>query len=863
ADLHGRLVQARELRAEWSARARDGKPPRVGSHHADARAASADTTDDLEALAATNPRTAGLAELPWAEAHRRLGVLAADERTLLTVPRLRELEASLSAAGLGALVEELRGRRPDTATAVATLDHAWHASLVDLWREEDPSYGAVEAQSLDAEVAAFGEADLRLQAAAVATVHRVHEAAVASAVEQNPGQAALVAAQTAVTTQVRGTPDLVRAAPELILALKPCWVVSPYAVADLLPPQRLFDVVVVAGAGALRPAEAVPALLRGEHVVLCGGAHEQVPPPYSVPVEQEPVDDDAPARAPEESLLEVLGPSLPVHELSWQHAARDERLVAFANSSVHAGRLVTTPAASVDASAVRHVLVAGRTSGDDPVDSAGAEVQRVVELVLDHARTRPYESLAVVTLGPDHARRVAAAVRAALSREPDLDAFFTEDGDEPFVVTHLGRPPVGARDAVVLTLGYGRTVDGRVLYRFGPLAHPGGDVRLAAVLARARMRFTLVSSFSSADLNERRLTSEGPRVLRDLLAYVERGARDGTGVGSDVADPLEDAVRTRLAAAGITPVTHVGTSSRRVGLALPHPVRPRRFVLAVDTDGPAWAAAGSVRESVRIVPEELERRGWRTHRVWSAAWAADPDGETRRLLEAYERAVEAADGYDAAVAAAVNDAVVGLPDAAVESARAQGTVRSPRPRGARPPVRPGRDASGYSLVELVALARWVESDAGLRTEGEAADELARELDLVPAGARVDALLRHAVRAGRAAGGGPDRLDLPAVDGSVRSEGPPEAGTPADGGTSPEDETPSEAEQSSDSAKPSDAEPPADAWEPGPEVEAQVTGPEQPPEPDQSTAEEEQSPDADMGTPPGPDPSEPIRGNEPR
>ena len=781
ADLHARLLQAYGVGAEWAHRARDGRQPRVGAFHDDALAATASVAADLDALASTNPRTGGIAELSWTAARQRLAELADDEGTLLKLPRLHELQEALEAAGLAPLVEELRARNADAPTAVATLDHVWHVSLLDAWRVEDDAYGSVDPHELDAQAAAYRDADSRLLDAAAAAVRRAHAAGVREAREEHPGQAALLAAQLTVPAQPRGIADLVRAAPDVALALKPCWVVSPYSVADVLPARRLFDVVVVLGAGTLTPAESVPALLRGTRVVLAGGAHQWVPAPFTVAVEDgSGGDDDAPAPRPRESLLEVLGPHLPVREITWHHAARHERLVGFASRQVHAARLVTTPSAfpAGESETVRHVLVRTAPDDGDPVESAGAEVRQVVDLVVEHARSRPYESLAVVTLGAHHARRVEDAVRAALAREPELDGFFAEDREERFLVTDLAHAPTGTRDALVLTLGYGRSVDGRVLYRFGPLAHPGGETRLAGVLARTRSRFTLVSSFGAEDLNERRLTSEGPRVLRDLLAYVGSGAAAGAGAGSDVADPLEDAVRIRLQDAGVPLVAHLGSSARRVGLALCHPRRTGRLVLAVDTDGPAWAASGSVRESDRIVPEELERRGWRTHRVWSAAWAADPDRETRRLLAAYTRAVEEADTYDAAVTAAANDAVVGPPDEAVEAARSAGVSRPARPRDARPPVRPGRPAGGYSLVELVALARWVESDARLRTEREAVVDVAAELGLDATAPRVEQLLRHAVRAGRAAGGWPSLGDSPgdgpADDRSV-ADGPAGAG----------------------------------------------------------------------------------------
>jgi len=50
--------------------------------------------------------------------------------------------------------------------------------------------------------------------------------------------------------------------------------------------------------------------------------------------------------------------------------------------------------------------------------SVKAEVDKVVELILEHARTRPRESLGVIALGVKHAERIDAALRAALADPP-------------------------------------------------------------------------------------------------------------------------------------------------------------------------------------------------------------------------------------------------------------------------------------------------------------------------------------------------------------------------------------------------------------------------------------------------------------
>jgi superfamily I DNA and/or RNA helicase len=138
--------------------------------------------------------------------------------------------------------------------------------------------------------------------------------------------------------------------------------------------------------------------------------------------------------------------------------------VAFSNDRIYGGALTTFPGVARDDS-LRHVVVA-QDAGPGQESSVSAEVTEVVRLVLEHAGTRPAESLGVIALGMRHAERIDAAVRAALSQagSAPLEAFFAEDVAEPFFVKNLERVQGDERDAIILSVGYGKHRDGRMRY---------------------------------------------------------------------------------------------------------------------------------------------------------------------------------------------------------------------------------------------------------------------------------------------------------------------------------------------------------------------------------------------------------------
>jgi very-short-patch-repair endonuclease len=180
-------------------------------------------------------------------------------------------------------------------------------------------------------------------------------------------------------------------------------------------------------------------------------------------------------------------------------------------------------------------------------------------------------------------------------------------------------------------------------YQWGPLLRDGGERRLNVAATRAKHRLTLVSSFSSHDVDPDRVTKAGARLLADYLEYAGSGGTAMGATGAAELNPFEADVRDRLAACGITVVPQYGVGGYRVDFAAAHPEDAGRMVLAIEADGASYRESGSVRDRDRLRGEHLQRLGWRFHRLWSTNWFQDPQAEVARVRDAYERAVSATD----------------------------------------------------------------------------------------------------------------------------------------------------------------------------------------------------------------------------
>jgi very-short-patch-repair endonuclease len=619
-----------------------GGEPRLPSGYPALVQAWQELSRQLSALSALAP-LAGLDEDPVAAS----AALAADEETPWRLPRLHELARRFGALGLAPVLDEVATESVPPDQVASAFDYAWYRSILDQIRVSDPEYGAEYGSALDEIAEEFRRRDTEHLAANRARVRSVWARQLRETVDKHPLQARVIRKQAALRRGHLPLRRLLDQTGDVLFALKPCWAMSPLMVSQVLPLTRLFDLVIFDEASQIVPADAIGSMIRAHQVVVAGDDRQLPPTNFFRQVDSgDPGEDDdldegtVSFGAGFESVLDALRPLLPTCPLNWHYRSRDERLVAFSNDRIYGGALTTFPGVARD-DCLRHVVVQqDARPGQDA--SVAAEVTEVVRLILEHARSRPGESLGVIALGMRHAERIDAALRAALPNRPDVEAFFAEDVPEPFFVKNLERVQGDERDAIILSVGYGKHPDGRMRYQWGPLLRDGGERRLNVAATRAKRRLTVVSSFSSHDVDPGRLTKPGARLLAEYLEYAGSGGTPVAASGAaSTSGPFESNVAARLADLGITVVPQFGVGGYRVDFAAAHPDDPSRMILAIEADGASYRDSGSVRDRDRLRKEHLERLGWRVHRLWSTSWFTDPDTELAKLRAAYDSAVQA------------------------------------------------------------------------------------------------------------------------------------------------------------------------------------------------------------------------------
>ena len=449
--------------------------------------------------------------------------------------------------------------------------------------------------------------------------------------------------------------QLLAQAPQAVQAACPVFMMSPLSVAAHLAPHGpIFDLVLFDEASQVRPVDAFGAIARAGQAVVVGDSRQMPPTTFFDRLsggDADDADEDANVapNAGVESILALLrGRGLPERTLNWHYRSRHPSLIAVSNAEFYDRRLVVPPSPLVTSSSLGLQLVhlpatiyergGSRTNPKEAI--------AVAEAVLHHARTTPQLSLGVVAFSIAQKRAIEdelARLRSAARPEPTAvvpeDGFFAAHPSEPFFVKNLENVQGDERDAILISVGYGRDTEGKVALNFGPLTAAGGERRLNVLISRARVRCAVYTNLVADDLDLGRTDSQGVAAFKRFLAY---GASLGRPLPADVeasasaADPLLEEVAESLAARGWVAARGVGDASLPVDLAVRDRTDPSRHVLAVLVDGERWRAARWARDRDRLRPALLERLGWKVHRLWSAAWRRDAQRELERLINSLE-----------------------------------------------------------------------------------------------------------------------------------------------------------------------------------------------------------------------------------
>jgi very-short-patch-repair endonuclease len=431
--------------------------------------------------------------------------------------------------------------------------------------------------------------------------------------------------------------DLTQRAGRALLELKPCWMMSPLAVAQYVPKGSVhFDLCIIDEASQMPPESGLGALLRSEQTMVVGDTN-QLPPTnfFKTVIDDEEADEDEAVL--NESILEMANATFrPARRLRWHYRSRHSGLIKFSNRLVYDDDLIVFPSATeaMARMGVEYRSVDGRyKAGTNPT-----EAQAVIDAAVEFMRTDPDRSLGIVTLNQKQRDLILEEFEFATARHGHVQKYIEEwrernDGLEEFFIKNLENVQGDERDVIFIGTVYGPEEPGaRVMQRFGPINGLAGKRRLNVLFTRAKEKIVTFSSMTTADIEADEHGNPGAYMLKRWLEYSATGVLDGGEQTLREPDSdFEIFVIDQIRAMGCTPVPQVGVAGYFIDIGIRHPGWPHGYLLGVECDGATYHSAKSARDRDRLRQQVLEDLGWKLHRIWSTDWFNDPRKEADRL----------------------------------------------------------------------------------------------------------------------------------------------------------------------------------------------------------------------------------------
>jgi superfamily I DNA and/or RNA helicase/very-short-patch-repair endonuclease len=457
--------------------------------------------------------------------------------------------------------------------------------------------------------------------------------------------------------RIRGTVrELVNAHLDYLLAAKPCWLMSPTSLANLIDSKIFeehgvpFDLVIFDEASQIRVLDGLLSMSFGKQVIIVGDKN-QLPPTdffagFASP-EAEPEDFGV-----SESLLEEFGGVFEEDKtqvmLMSHYRSETPDLISFSNRWFYGGKLEMYPPAHISGIGRRLHYLPNAIYSESGQRNNPTEAKEVVKLIELHVREHPGKSLGVVTMNIPQMELIDEQL---IFVSDQVRAFCSDESK--FFLRNLETVQGDEMDRIILSLTYGKTAAGPFNASvLGPLNKSGGERRLNVAITRSRSGLVIVSSLKVADLEATNAQSRGFRCLKDFLAELENNEQARTfGIGSKrferkndgvsnivyCESPFEEQVVEFLENAGYEIECQYGAGKFRLDIV----IKERgKNILAIECDGAAYHSSLVARTRDRARQRVLEKLGWRIHRVWSTSWWHFEEQEKEGILAAISAARE-------------------------------------------------------------------------------------------------------------------------------------------------------------------------------------------------------------------------------
>ncbi|MYD43838.1 MAG: DUF3320 domain-containing protein [Gammaproteobacteria bacterium] len=589
-------------------------------------------------------------DVPLPQINERLGTWQEQFDVIAEYQELRSRGTTLDTMGMAAIRQRINDGSLDPSIAAETFTLLRSQRVLANIFAEHPELQELQNTDRSVLVERFKSLDEELQLLAAQEIAAEHFERIPRGAS---GKVGIVRGELNKKRKQMPIRKLLDTAGEVIVDLKPIFLMSPLSVAQYLSVDGIkFDLLLIDEASQVKPAEALGCIARASQVIVVGD-QKQLPPTSffdrqiagdgALEEELDELDEEhvlAQQSADMESVLTLCDArGMQSEMLNWHYRSEHPSLIEVSNVEFYNEKLAFPPSPDATTShGMQFVHVPDGIYARGKQRNNDIEAEIVCEHVIEYIRANPSMSLGVVTLSTAQ-RDLIQLKMDHYSRElPEVEAFTARDWDEPFFVKNLENVQGDERDAIYVSIGYGKDQNGYFGQNFGPVSSEGGERRLNVLFTRARRTCKIFASIRHDDIRLDAAKYDGPRVLKRFLKFAETGDLDiPQSLTEEMDSPFEEDVADVLKKHGYTVHPQVGAGGFRIDLAVVNPDDERHYLIAIECDGARYHSSSWARERDRLRQQVLETKGWVFHRIWSTDWFYKRSNEVTRLLDAIEQ----------------------------------------------------------------------------------------------------------------------------------------------------------------------------------------------------------------------------------
>lgn len=436
------------------------------------------------------------------------------------------------------------------------------------------------------------------------------------------------------------------------------WLMTPEVVAELLPLKKdLFDIVIFDEASQLYVERSLPAIYRGNKIVVAGDQKQLRPSSLGKGRILDDVSDEDMADSENdflgyESLLDAANYKYFRTMLNYHYRSKYEELINFSNYAFYHGKLmVTTTAKAENTTPIERIKVENGRWIDKKNEEEAKATVKLVKKIMNERKNN--ETIGVITFNSSQMNLIddfierEKAVDMEFNSKMVVEESRTDDGQNiGFFVKNIENVQGDERDIIIFCIGYARDEKGRVVTRFGWLNQDGGENRLNVAISRAKEKIYVITSIEPDELDVSDSKNIGPKLFKNYLEYVKyvsEGKKEQVSlllknlIDSEINQNetlrfdsvFEEEVYNRLSDLGYDVVTQYGVGGYSIDMVVRN--KNKDNILGIECDGRLYHSSKVARERDYHRQKYLESRGWTIYRIWSTNWWNNPEAEVRKL----------------------------------------------------------------------------------------------------------------------------------------------------------------------------------------------------------------------------------------